>query len=612
MRKCRKEGSILMATKTKKTKKEIIMPIIIVVLSLVVICLLIALLLYRNSAEVRTRKVAEKYHESITLNDSKSIEKLLLDKDRAEIVKAAGSIDKYFDSVNKAILARYGSGFTVSVGSFEYKDLDSVAKKDYNTAYETEFAQVGIVSFDITFASAPTAQLDSGEASEIVETFRDSMVVVKSDGKWYVALSAGLGHGLSQRYHTVLEIGDKRVTIAEYNFFYNMLSSGLSEGETLSDGEALAYVTEVYTMRAAAEKAGFKPEQEDIEEMEKQLAEIKKAASAFGDATEKYYSAYYGMGMTEELLYDVYYSQLIMQSYISKITEDTKPSDDEMQSYYDKNKEKFDTIDFVYYEIYSGVEGSLSDATERATQVLANSSNVEEFKANTKAIYEGLTEEQKKLNLYMKEAAVGENYTYYDFQDVAFEYRDWVFSQARAAGDKKYFVVDSGDKDIGYIVVMAYLISPRSRAEYNTVNFMYATVSTDNIKEDEALSRLTAARDEWLAGDKTKESFIKLADKFYESESKDEDGGSYVRISKGDMAEPIDKWMFDESRKEGDVEIIKSEGGYHLVYFVGQDITKWKLEVKSEMSYENVSKVYEDTTREVGIKVLGSNIAMYC
>ena len=601
-----------MATKTKKSKKEIVMTTVVVVLSLALICLLIAFLLYRNSDEVRTRKIAEKYHESITLNDSQSIEKLLLDKDRTEIVKAAGSVSEYFDSVNKTILAQYGSGFTVTVDNFEYKDFDSVEKKNYDTAYETEFSQAGIVTYDITFASAPSAQLDSEEASEIVQTYRDSMVVVKLDGKWYVALSTALGHGLSQRYHTALTVGDRRITIAEYNFFYNLLSSGLSEGETLSDSEALAYVTEVYTMRAAAEKAGFKPAQEDIEEMEAQLAEIKKTASVFGDATDKYYSAYYGMGMTEELLYDVYYSQLIMQGYISKITEDTQPSDEEMQSYYEKNKEKFDTIDFVYYEIYSGVEGSLSDATERAMQVLENSSSVEEFKANTKAIYEGLTDEQKELNLYMKEAATGENYTYYDFQDVAYEYRDWVFSEARVAGDKKYFAVDSGDKDIGYIIVMAYLISPRSRAEYHTVNFMYATVATENVTEDEALSRLTAARDEYLAGDQTQESFIKLADKFYDSESEDEDGGSYVRISKGDMAEPIDKWMFDESRKEGDIEIIKSEGGYHLVYYIGQDIIKWQLEVKSEMSYENVSKIYEDTTRALEIKVLGANIATYC
>lgn len=579
---------------------------------LLAICALIAFMLYRDSASVATDRLVNRYYECIANDDEKGMEELFLDKDRAEIVKAATSFGKYFDNINKSIVSQYGAGYSITLENIEYTELDNVVKKAYSTAYETEFAQVGIVSFDITFASAPSAKLDGGTESEIVEKFRDSLVVVKLNGDWYPAVSVALGNGLSQKYHTALEVGDTKVSIAEYNFYYQMLSSGLAEGEKLSDAEAIAYVTEVYTMRAAAEKAGFKPSEQDVLDMEAQLAEIKKTASAFGDAEEKYYSAYYGLGMTYELLYDVYYSQLIMNSYISKITEETDPDEKTMQEFYDKNKNLFDTVDYYYYEIYSGVEGSLSDATERATNLLASSQTVDAFKEQSKAIYDSLTEEQKKLGLYMKEAAYGENYSYTDFHDVAFELRDWLFSQARVEGDKKYFAVDSGDPKIGYIVVMAYMVSPRSRAEYNTVNFMYATVATEKVKEEDALDRVTKAKEEWESGEKTSDTFAKLADKFYDSSDENEDGGSYVRISKGDMVDELDTWLFDDSRKEGDYEIIKTEGGYHLVYFVGKDIIKWQLEVKSQMSYENVSKIYEDTSRELGIEVLTIDIAMYC
>ena len=595
-----------------KTKSNTLVYVITIVLILATICGFIGLLLYRDSAGFATERIAKQYYKNITQDDEKAMEKLFLDKDKAEIVKAANSFTKYFDNIGKAIVSQYGAGYSVTLENFEYTEFDNVVKKSYADAYEADFSHAGIISFDVTFASAPSAKLDGGTESEVVNTFRDSLVVVKMGGDWYPAVSVALNNGLSQRYYTALEVGDRRVTIAEYNFFYNLLSSGLAEDEKLSDAEAVAYVTEVYTMCAAAEKEGFKPEQKDIDDMETQLAEIKKLASAFGDAEEKYYSAYYGMGMTYDLLYDVYYAQLLMQSYIAKITNDTNPSVEELQSYYDKNKNMFDTVDFVYYEIYSGVEGSLSDATERATNILANSADVEQFKAQCKDVYEGLTEEQKKLNLYMKEAAVGENYTYTDFYDGASEFRDWIFSEARVEGDKKYFAVNSGDEKIGYIIVMAYMLSPRSRAEYNTVNFMYATVATEKVKEDDALDRLTKAQDEWVNGGASEEDFAKLADKFYDSEDENEDGGSYVRISQGDMVDAIDKWLFDENRKDGDYEIIKSEGGYHLLYYVGKDIVKWQLEVKSQMSYNNVSKVYEDTAREVGIEILNVDIAMYC
>ena len=595
-----------------KSKSSVLVYIVTIVLILAIICGFIALLLYRDSADFATERIVKKYYKSITQDDEAGMENLLLDKDKAEIVKAADSFAKYFDNIGATLVNQYGAGYSVTLENFEYTEFDNVVKKNYADAYEMEFSNAGLVSFDITIASAPSAKLDGGEESEVVDTFRDSLVMVKTSGDWYPAVSVGLNNGLSQRYLTALELGDRRITIAEYNFFYNMLSSGLSEGETLSDAEALSYMSEVYTMCAAAEKEGFKPAQQDIEDMETQLAEIKEAAQAFGDAEDKYYSAYYGMGMTYELLYDVYYAQLVMQSYITKITEETNPDEAAMQDYYENNKNIFDTVDFVYYEIYSGVEGSLSDATERATNIISNSTDVEQFKTLCKDVYEGLTDEQKELELYMKEAAVGENYTYNDFYDAASEFRDWLFSEARIEGDKKYFVVDSGDEEIGYIVVMAYMLSPRSRAEYNTVNFMYATVATEEVEEQDALDRLTAAKDEWVNGGATKEDFAALADKFYDSEDENEDGGSYVRISRGDMVEIIDEWLYDENRKEGDCEIIKSDSGYHLMYYVGEDIVKWQLEVKSQMSYDNVSKVYEDTSREVETEVLGANISMYC
>ncbi|MBR5774568.1 MAG: peptidylprolyl isomerase [Clostridia bacterium] len=600
------------AAEKNKEKSGVVKYALIIVIALVIICAFIALLLYRDSAQVATKNIVRQYYRYIAQDDEKSFEKLFNDKDKAEIVKAAGSFTKYFGNVGKALVNQYGSGYSISLENYEYTEFDSVVKKSYETAYETSIAYAGIISFDVTFASKPSAKLDGGEESEIVATFRDSLVVIKVGGDWYPAVSVALNNGLSQRYYTALKVGDRSVSIAEYNFFYQMLSSGLSEGETLSDSEALAYMSEVYTMCAAAEKAGFKPAQEDIEEMEAQLAEIKKTATSFGDAEEKYYSAYYGMGMTYDLLYDVYYAQLLMQSYIAEITDKTTPDDAAMQEYYEKNKNMFDTVDFVYYEIYSSVEGSLSDATEHAMQILADSADIEQFKAQCKAVYDGLTEDQKKLELYMKEAELGEDYTYTDFYDGASEFRDWLFSEARIEGDKKYFAVDSGDEKIGYIIVMAYVVSPRSRAEYNTVNFMYLTVSTENVKEDEALDRITKSQDEWINAGKTEEEFSKLADKYFDSEDENEDGGSYVRISMGDMVGDIDRWVFDAARQKGDYTILKTEGGYHLIYFVGEDIIKWQLEVKSQMSYDNVAKIYEDTSREIGISVLGLDIAMYC
>ncbi len=596
----------------KEEKKSIGVYILLGALVAVLFCITIALLLIRDGADFATKNIALNYYESITKNDADKMEDLLYDKDVAKFVNIAGDFDTYFKGVYNTIYSQYGEGFMVTLENFEYKDFEESVRKKYADAYGVKIGQAGLIGFDVTFASAPTAKLDGGTESVTKNSFRDNMVVVKIDGDWYPATAIGLENGLSQRYYTAIEVGDIRVSIAEYNFFYNLLSADLEEGQTLSDAEALSYVTEVYAMYAAAEKAGFKLDDEDVESMEAQLAQIKKTADSYGDGSELYYTGTYGYGMTADLLYDVYYAHLMMQAYTAKITGDTNPSDAEIEDYYNKNKNMFDTVDFVFYEIYSGVEGSLSDATERASQILANSDSVEEFKAQCQAIYNGLTQEQKDAGLYQKEVSMGTDYTYYDFQDVAYEFRDWVFSAGRVEGDKKYFAVDSGDEDLGYIVAMAYMITPRARAEYNTINFMYATALIESGKEQEALDRVTKAKDEWMNGEMTKESFVTLAESFYNSENKNEDGGSYYQISKGDMIDEIDSWIFDVNRKEGDVEIIKTESAYHFVYFEGADMLKWKRDVKEQIRYDAVVKVYEDTSRSEGIEVLGSNIAMYC
>lgn len=46
-------------------------------------------------------------------------------------------------------------------------------------------------------------------------------------------------------------------------------------------------------------------------------------------------------------------------------------------------------------------------------------------------------------------------------------------------------------------------------------------------------------------------------------------GGLYINLRKGQLAEPLNSWCFDEARQHGDYEIIQSDFGYHIVFFSG-------------------------------------------
>lgn len=78
-----------------------------------------------------------------------------------------------------------------------------------------------------------------------------------------------------------------------------------------------------------------------------------------------------------------------------------------------------------------------------------------------------------------------------------------------------------------------------------------------------------AILDSWLAGEKTEESFAALANEKSEDPGSNNAGGLYENVYEGQMVEPFEKWCFDESRKEGDTGLVKTNYGYHIMYFVG-------------------------------------------
>ena len=106
---------------------------------------------------------------------------------------------------------------------------------------------------------------------------------------------------------------------------------------------------------------------------------------------------------------------------------------------------------------------------------------------------------------------------------------------------------------------------------------------------DACLADAQAILDAWLAGEKTEESFGKLAGEKTEDTGSKTTGGLYTGVKKGDMVEAFDAWCFDEARVVGDYGIVKTEYGYHIMYFSGsEDI--WYAEARNAYISDESSK----------------------
>lgn len=82
--------------------------------------------------------------------------------------------------------------------------------------------------------------------------------------------------------------------------------------------------------------------------------------------------------------------------------------------------------------------------------------------------------------------------------------------------------------------------------------------------------------DQWVASGAKEEDFITLA----KENSKDgnaKDGGIYENVTKGYMVAEFDAWIFDETRQYGDYGLVKTQFGYHLMFFVHGDtaVDRW-------------------------------------
>ena len=58
------------------------------------------------------------------------------------------------------------------------------------------------------------------------------------------------------------------------------------------------------------------------------------------------------------------------------------------------------------------------------------------------------------------------------------------------------------------------------------------------------------------------------------------------------MVDTIEKWANDSNRKYGDVELLQTDYGYHIVYYISQS-TEYKLQCVSAIKAEDEQRILD-------------------
>ena len=202
-------------------------------------------------------------------------------------------------------------------------------------------------------------------------------------------------------------------------------------------------------------------------------------------------------------------------------------------------------------------------------------------------------------------------YSYFDHYYSSYEPTDAEID-AYFEKNKDTFAAQKITKESGKYVDVRHILKKIS--EYGEQDAANKTTEPNYGYTQEAWDACQAAAqkllDEWLAGERTEDSFGELANEHSDDQGGQvTNGGIYEDVVIGDMVKPFEEWMFDESRQVGDYGLVKTNYGYHIMYYVGGEEI-WYAEAKNALIGEYAQNMVTEVLTKNAVEVTYKSIAI--
>ena len=323
-----------------------------------------------------------------------------------------------------------------------------------------------------------------------------------------------------------------------------------------------------------------------------------------------YLRAIYGYGSTTESFMEYNKIATIAQAYYNKYNDSLKYDDAAIREHDNKNPNNYTAFNYASYYVSSSnyLTGGTTDdkgnktysdaereaalkKAEEIAKALAVSTDVEALDKAIAAL---------EINKDKKDAASTKNVSAM-YSSIPSALQSWLADKARVAGDITYIANEGTSTDAegketktinGYYVVIFQArdenLQPLVNVRHLLVEFTGGTTDSSGNKvysdAEKAAAKAEAEKylKEWEDGAKTEDSFIELVKK-NSDDSTATTGGLIEDIHRESNLVPTFKnWALDTARKVGDTEVIVSEYGYHVMYYVGNDDMNYRDYMISE------------------------------
>lgn len=142
-------------------------------------------------------------------------------------------------------------------------------------------------------------------------------------------------------------------------------------------------------------------------------------------------------------------------------------------------------------------------------------------------------------------------------------------------------------KETKTVDVRHVLIKPEGATENSD-----GTVTATDEQWEACRVEAQAMLDAWAAAGASEDAFAQLAVE-HSVDGNASTGGLYEGVSEGKMVQAYNDWCFDASRQAGDYGLVRTDFGYHLMYYVGDELL-WLAQAESDAITEKTSAILDD------------------
>lgn len=390
--------------------------------------------------------------------------------------------------------------------------------------------------------------------------------------------------------------------------------------------EALKEVEQITTYYSKALEEGVTLTSAQKKTIDKQISTLKDSASQNDVSLDQYIKANFGTYCSEDTIRIMLEQYYLSANYKGKFKCETKVTDNDVDKYYNDHKNDYKKIEFYYIASpYDATDdNSKNESIKAAEKIMAKMKDKKSVIALVPEVYSSYIDSQVKSSMEQdstltekkaREEAI-KSYesnvvTTVSGSDSPFDDKmnTWLFSDDTKVGSKKYYI----DESAGYI----YIVLKTSKASveedetYTVRHILVAPESGSN--SSSSTSEKTEYTDEqWAAAkkkadsilakfnktDKSEYEFAKLAEQYStdsastSSGSNDSFGGLYESVTLGQMVPDFEKWSIDDSRKYGDTGIVKSDYGYHIMFFIN-DCPEYQSKIIAQIKSDRLSNMID-------------------